>query len=49
MAIPHPNDPLVRQILRAYQLKPKHVGLALAVDGHRYRQRQRNRVKRGRR
>jgi DNA polymerase III psi subunit len=49
MTLPHPNDPLVRDILRAYRLKPRHVGLALAIDGQAYRRRQRNRVKRRRR
>jgi hypothetical protein len=46
-----PNK-LERQIGHAYRIKPKLVGIgppALAIDGHAYHQRQRNRVKRGRR
>lgn len=47
---PDPNDPLVRVILRAFRLKPKDVGIGrLAIDGHAYRRRQKNRVKRRRR
>lgn len=43
---------LQRTICRAFRVKPHHIGLGvprLAIDGHAYRQRQRNRVKRRRR
>ena len=43
---------LQRRILKAFRLKPKHIGLGvppLAIDGHAYHQRQRNRAKRRRR
>lgn len=43
---------LERQIGHAYRVKPKFVGVGpppLAIDGHAYHQRQRNRVKRRRR
>jgi hypothetical protein len=47
---PDPNDPFFRMILKAYRLKPKHIGIGrLAIDGDKYRQRQKNRVKRRRR
>lgn len=43
---------LQRMICRAFRVKPHHIGLGvprLAIDGHKYRQRQRNRVKRRKR
>jgi hypothetical protein len=43
---------LERQIAHAYRLKPKQIGIGpppLAIDGHAYHRRQRNRVKRRRR
>ncbi|MET9222340.1 hypothetical protein ABZX65_26750 [Streptomyces sp. NPDC003300] len=50
MRAPDPNDPWVRAILRAYRLKPRHIGIGrLAIDGHAYHRRQRNRIKRRRR
>lgn len=43
---------LERRICRAFRVKPRHIGLGvppLAIDGHAYHRRQRNRVKRRRR
>lgn len=49
MTQPDPNDPVVRSILRAFRVKPRHIGMGiLAIDGHAYRRRQKNRVKRRR-
>lgn len=49
----YPNDDwLVRSILRAFRIKARDVGLGaprLAIDGHAYRRRQKNRGKRRRR
>jgi hypothetical protein len=45
-------DKSQRQIGRAYRIKPKLLGIGpppLAIDGHAYHRRQRNRVKRRRR